>query len=140
MGTQGEIYNVLGLKIPATKLDDRLYDVCGRKVSDWKYTGEKDFESGINQPDFENPKLSVRILGHDTSDYLMGRHFEGHALVGYAVANESYLNNATRLPSPEKIDGLKPILIQDIKLKLGFDAQIGDLEVFLVFDWLQGED
>ncbi len=90
MGTQGEIYNVLGLKIPATKLEDRLYDVCGKRVSDWKFNGDADFKSEIKYSLLDNPELSIRILGHSTSDWLMGRHFEGHALVGYAVANESY--------------------------------------------------
>ena len=55
MGTQGEIYNVLGLKILATQLEDRLYDVCGKRVSDWKFEGEKDFESFIKYPDLDNP-------------------------------------------------------------------------------------
>jgi len=140
MGIQGEIYNVLGLKIPATKLEDRLYDVCGKRVSDWKFKGEKDFESGIEYPNLDNPKFSIRILGHDVSDDLMGRHFEGHALVGYAVANESYESHATVLPPREKIEALKPRLVEEIKEKLGYDAQVGDLEVFLLFHWLQGSD
>ncbi|MEK6905522.1 MAG: hypothetical protein AABX24_03920 [Nanoarchaeota archaeon] len=140
MGIQGEIYNVLGLKIPATRLEDRLYDVCGKRVSDWKFKGEKDFESCIKYPDLDNPELSIRIMGHNASDDLMGRHFERNALVGYAIANESYQDNATALPPQRKIDALKPRLVKEIKEKLGYDAQVGDLEIFLVFDWLQGSD
>ena len=82
--------------------------------------------------------LVMRILGHSSADWLKGRHFQGEALVGYVVANESYLDSATQLPQRGVIDGLKPRLVRDLKDQLGYEAKPEQLEVYLMFDWIQG--
>lgn len=139
MGRQGEIYNVLGLILPAKVVkENRLYEVSGRTVStDEDEPADFNFGGLIGNRGIENPILSIRILGFNHS-YYKGRYFKGEALVGYAIANEGYLDNATELPPPEEIERLKPRLAEDINRRLGRSTAPDELKLYLVFDVLPG--
>ncbi len=143
MGTQGEIYNILGLKLPAEIVEkDKLYRVNGKTVAaDECQEADADFVNVIPtvQVDLEHPNLVMRILGHNSANWLKGEHFQGEALVGYVVANESYLAMATQLPHRNVIEGLKPRLVRDLKDQLGYEAKQEQLEIYLMFDWIQGQ-
>ena len=142
MGTQGEIYTVLGLKLPAKIIEkDKLYEVNGKTVSaDESNETLTDLINVIpTEPiDLTTPNLVVRILGHNNADWLKGRHFEGEALIGYVIANESYIDRATELPPHRSIEKLKPLLIKDIKKKFGYKARIDELKIYLLFDSING--
>ena len=140
MGTQGEIYNVLGLRMPAKVMrEDELYSINGKtvKASD-TLTCQTDLVNGIPTAsvDLENPAFIVRLLGYKNNE-LRGRDFESEALVGYVVANESYEGRSKVVPSQQILDVLKPRLIEDIRKKLGYDAKASELELHLMFDWAQ---
>ncbi|GEM_PF-3317590 len=148
MGTQGEIHNVLGITTPAELVEkDKLYRVNGRTVAaDRDLEGSADFDEGswLGGADLERPELKIRILGHTQG--MGSRHFgenlgdeTGQALVGYVIANESYLAHATKLPSPSQIDTLRPRLVEDIKERLGLQIKPSDLELYLVYDWDQAD-
>ncbi|MDP4012558.1 MAG: hypothetical protein Q8R00_03050 [Candidatus Nanoarchaeia archaeon] len=145
MGTQGEIYNVLGLKLSAEVVEeDKLYRVNGKLISTVgeipKFGADLVHGSvkGTADVDLENPLLGIWLMGY--GGYNKGRHFENEALVGYTVANESYINFAKKLPSFEILESLKPKLLEDIKTKLNFDAELNQLELYLLFDWINGFD
>jgi len=139
MGTQGEIYNLLGLKLPAETVEkDRLYRVNGKTVAaDEDHTEGTDFVNVIPTVavDLKNPNLVVRLLGYD--HVMKSHHFSGEALVGYVLANESYIASATPLPPNKKIDELRTKLVDDLRERLGYDTQPNQLEVFLMFDFKQ---
>jgi hypothetical protein len=148
MGTQGEIHNVLGIITPAILVErDRLYSVNGRTVSTSNYEGRADFIEGdlLGSVEKDNLVLRVRILGHTQG--MGSRHFsegdfegtKGNALIGYVVANEHYLASATKLLPQTEIDAMKPRLVRDIKDRLGLDVKERDLELYLVYDWDQGD-
>ena len=148
MGTQGEIHNVLGIITPAELVvRDRLYSVNGRTVSTGNYEEPADFTEGdwLGSVNESIPCLRIRILGHTQSRG--SRHFDsesfkgnkGNALVGYVIANESYWAHATKLPSQSKIDLMIPGLVINIKDRLGLDVKESDLELYLVYDWDQGD-
>lgn len=88
--------------------------------------------------DLVNPKLTVTLLGY--GGYYKGRHFTGEALVGYTIANESYVCMAQQLPPLAEIERLRPKLVRDLKTKLDFTADPSQLGLFLLFGWIQGED
>lgn len=153
MGTQGEIYNIYGIVHPAeihsrNGKDDRghdspvVYAVNGKLVSHDEEAEDIDIEAGV----FDNlhsskrgsPELSVRILGHDTGEMAMGsRHFDGKALIGYVVGNESYTSKASPLLPLKDIQALAPKLVKDIKATFGIEARESDLQLFLLYDWQQ---
>ena len=146
MGTQGEIYNVLGIKVPAKVIKkDKTYKVLEKIVAGDDEVGDKaDFIQGIptQEINLESPELVVRILGHDLE--MKGHHFGtalgdriGEALIGYPIANESYIARATELPTTHIIEGLKPRLIQDIKKQFEYSVKETDLKLYLVYDFRQ---
>jgi hypothetical protein len=141
MGSQGEIYNILGLKLPAEIVEkDKIYLVNGKTIAaDEDQETDTDFVNVIPTApvDLKNPNLVTRILGHSYEDWLKGEHFRGQALVGYVVANEHYLDCATQLPQRDIIEGLRPRLIKDLKEKLDYDAKPDQLELYLMFDLIQ---
>lgn len=140
MGVQGEIYNILGLELPAECVEkDRIYRVNGKTVNTDPMSDSKtDFEEGVPTEgiNLKKPSLVIRLLGYTDFLDMKGDGFEGKALVGYALANESYLARATELPKQEEIERLKPRLIKDISAKLGYTAKESDLKIYLLFDSL----
>lgn len=146
MGCQGEICNVLGLKLPASELKkDKLYSVNGKTVATVEeYRGRADFFHGTNAQlggldvDLKDPFFNVWLLGYGGD--LKGRHFQREALVGYTIADECYIHRATALPSFEVINKLKSRLVKDLKKRLDLDVELSRLEVFLLFDYMQGYD
>lgn len=165
MGTQGEIYVVYGLNVDAEfisapngkECNPVLYKVGSRAFCDDEdlingaeaildklaydglhYMGIHSKGYGALDPDKQ--ELSVRVLGHsgEHSGNMGSRHFDGKALVGYAVSNASYMNGAEPVASIEKIQAVTPRLIADIEEKLGLIVRESDLGLHLVFDWLQG--
>lgn len=139
MGTQGEVYNILGLKFPVeTVKKDELYRVNGKTIAaDVNQGPDVDLVNVIPTVavDLENPNLIVRLLGYDYE--MKSHHFKDEALVGYVLANESYVANATALPPARKIDELRNRLVTDIHKKLGYKTQPNQLEIFLMFDFTQ---
>lgn len=145
MGTQGEIFNVLGVIFSADEVKQGLlYSVHGKIVStseDFSPEDHVDFFDGFTgaeQPyDFKHPELRIKIL--NVNEFEKERKikcFDGRALVGYALANESYAAHAKSVPMYE-VNKLKPKLVQDITLKLGFAVKESDLGVFLLFEFSQ---
>lgn len=138
MGTQGEIYNILGIKVPVEELDDSaLYKVGNKTVwVDAKYYGKADIEDGFGaKSNIIKPELHVKILG---VDHELGKLSEDiEALMGYAIANESYIAKATALPKQEEIEKLKPQLVKDIKARFGLNIKLSDLEIFLLYEFAQ---
>lgn len=146
MGCQGEIYNVYGITVPAkiheikgpSDWDDPIiYDINGRLVASGDAMGVA-FWAGIptSAVDLANPKLAIRILGHTLDQG--SRHFTGEALLGYVVANESYLGRATPLPTGAEIVALAPKLISKLSEAFGLEIGNKDLKMFLIFDSLNG--
>lgn len=156
MGCQGEIYNVYGIVVDA-KFHCRgqggsagwdnpvVYEINGKLVSPDDDEAEKLLESRnevLDQYAFiptcgaalEDPKLITRIIGHDRD--MGSRHFKGKALIGYVVANESYLNGVTEVP--KDYEKLSRKLIKDIKEDYGIAVKKEDLRLHLVFDSLNG--
>ena len=135
---------MLGLKVTAQVVEEgKQYSVHGKTVStDVSTQDTADFVNGIGtlHPDIEDPTLMVRILGHNDHKEVKGRHFEGEALVGYLIANESYIDQATSLPSLERIAQLTPRLLKDLKEKLNLTVNPEQVGLYLLFDWLQGWD
>ena len=139
MGCQGEIYNILGVELPARLIrKDKPYEVNGKKIApDEDFDGEYDLMNVIptKAVDLKNPELIVRILGHN-AEYGSG-NFKGKALAGYVIANESYEDSAVRLPSMSIIESLKPRLIKDLREQFNYESKESDLEIFLMFDFSQ---
>lgn len=139
MGTQGEIYVVLGLELPVEGTEDsEIYLLNGKKVLvGYNEDKKHDILGGfLNMTGIKKPELQVRILNYD-NEYGEVGEFKGKALVGYPLANESYVASATRVPGNEVIEGLKPKLLSDLKDRLGVDAKLSDLELFLLYDFAQ---
>lgn len=145
MGCQGEIYNVYGIVVSA-KVKSRngtqdgwdrpvVYEINGKLVSH-EDVENIDFPAGLYF-NLDNPKLGIRILGHDPCD-MGSRHFKNQALLGYVVANECYLNSAEALPEISKIESWKPKLIEDIKKSFGISVDEKEIKLFLLFDSLNG--
>lgn len=137
MGTQGEIYSVLGLKLPAKEVSKKgIYDVGGKRVAiDDMVDEPHDFVHGINY-EKGRAELSFYLLGFDSSFGMGPRHFQNEALVGYAIANESYMNSATKLPDLEKIESLREKLAMDLYQKLDMYVELNDLGLYLLFDFI----
>jgi len=153
MGCQGEIYNIYGITIPAkihqkSKKSNEGWDTpviykidpdgLGKLVSHDEGVDEYvDYHAGVNGDLMvEGNPLVVRVLGHDHD--MGSRHFKQEALVGYVVANESYVNGATALPDLTKIKALAPRLIAELKEKYGLTVAKDELKLFLLFDYLNG--
>jgi len=133
MGSQGHVSNIMGI-ITSAKLTDKenVYTVNGKTVGMDGQRGAE-FEGGVMSVDMNSPNLSIRILGHTTS--MGSRHFEKKALVGYAFASEYYWANATELPSQEIIDGLKPLLVNELKEKLSLEVTVEQLKNYLLYNY-----
>jgi len=156
MGTQGEIYAVYGAVVeasvgyqPGKDQNPVIYLINGHGVCDDedgavsvldKLAFEVDAYNGITsyygESDLKDPKLCVRVLGHTSS--MGSRHFDGKALVGYVVCNESYMASASPCPPMDKIKALGKRLVDEIREKLGLDIDTNELRLHLMFDWLQG--
>ena len=146
MGTQGEIYNMLGIKVVARVIrKDKTYKVLEKIVAgDDDVEDKHDFFEGIPTQaiNLESPELVVRIIGHDFK--MKGHHFgsalggiTGEALIGYPIANQSYIASATELPPSHIIEGLKPCLVNDIKKQWGYSVKENKLKLYLVYDFAQ---
>jgi hypothetical protein len=143
MGIQGHVYNVLGLELEAkVEEEDALYTVEGKTV----FNPCPDHPGNIRDKssDFINDVMSVypdrselSILLQGVGGHYKGRHFNGRALVGYAVAQENNFYSSTELPSPEIIERLKPGLIVEIKEKLGLEVDPDNLRLYLHWDTCQ---
>jgi adenylate cyclase class IV len=142
MGTSGEIYNVLGVEVPAKVVKkDEVYQINGKTVAaNEDIADATDFVNVIPTQDIDlrDPTLVVRILGHSKTDLLKGRHFKGKAIVGYPIANESYIDKATRLPEEDQIEALKPRLKAELKERLDLEVELDQIGTYLVFDWING--
>lgn len=128
MGCQGEIYNIYGIIVPASLEDEETgtYKINGHTI-----------EANLTVDlDLKNPKLAIRVLGHDMN--LGSRHFKGKALVGYIVANESYLNSASPLPEMSIIKSFRLNLHRDIDKKLGLKVDPEEFKLYLLFDYING--
>jgi len=160
MGCQGEIYTIYGAQVDAEVLYEKAPDTCPviygingrgftRDLEEVNVLDKLAFEVsecyvaglGYGAADLsEALELSIRFLGHSPS-YSMGmgsRHFEGKALVGFAVCNESYLDKASALPPLGQIMELGPRLIEAIKEKTGLELKEKDLGLHLLFDSING--
>lgn len=144
MGCQGEIYNVLGVEVPAKihrkKGENVWYNINGFVVGD-DYEDDYDFYNGIptncyGASDFKKLELVTRVIGH--SSWMGDRHFEDKALVGVVVCNEAYIDRAAELPPMDQIEAVKPRVVKLINEKLSLDIKEEDLKLFLVFDSLNG--
>lgn len=156
MGCQGEIYNVYGIVVDAefhcrgqgnsAGWDNPVvYKVNGKLVSPDEDGAEELLESRnevldhhalipTRGVDLENPELVTRIIGHDRE--MGSRHFKKKALIGYVVANESYINGVSEVA--EGYEKLSTRLIKDIKEDYGIAVKKKDLKLHLVFDSLNG--
>lgn len=138
MGCQGEIYNIYGVIVDSKiekhhQANSVVYSVNGHTVcSDRNEISE--FYGGI--PSIDKKELCIRILGH--SSWMGSLHFNGKALVGYVVANESYIDGSTVLPAMESIEALRPKLLKDIHKKLGLTVNKEDVKLHLLFDSING--
>lgn len=141
MGSQGSIYNVLGVVTDATEVDPhKLFTINGKTVATGEeYYDKTDFDHGIIARDIKDiiadqrAKLDIRILGFTESRG--SRHFKGKALVGYAIAGEYYWGSATELPSNETIDALRQQLVTEIKAQLDLDVTAEQIGVHLLYDF-----
>lgn len=154
MGCQGEIYCVLGKRFPVTRVNkleelDRgdpqelLYRLNGRVISISEDRPKEEYQFLDGFAGFEIPKdlsgsvLGVKVLGvdHEIGDNTFGRPIE--ALVGYALANESYATHASPLPPMSEIAKLKPRLLEDIRSHLGLEVSLNELELHLLYEFAQ---
>ena len=164
MGTQGEMYVVYGVTVPAEVLwekghdqnpviykvgnkaycdDDEVVDGDEFILDKLAYEGMKHAGVGVKgygELDLDEQELCVRVLGHSGKHGgdMGSRHFESKALVGYPVCNAAYWNSAEPCPPMDKIKAIGPRLIADIKETLGLEIQESELRLHLLFDWLQG--
>jgi len=160
MGCQGEIYNVYGVQLDAEVLWEKspdqnpvIYGINGKaftdEVDDIEVLDRLAFEvseahlygPGYGAADLSKElKLSIRFMGHnDSSGMNMGsRHFNGKALVGFTVCNESYTDKASALPPLGQIMELGPRLIEMIKKELDVEVKESDLGLHLLFDFING--
>lgn len=150
MGCQGEIYNVYGIVTPAKIFKKNkpgregwdqpvIYEINGKKVSHDETNEKIDFHAGIPTAgvNLDKPELICKVLGHDTYD-MGSRHFKEEALIGYVVANESYINSATELPELSDIKSLQTSLIKEINEIFGIKVDKKAVKLFIVFDSLNG--
>jgi hypothetical protein len=138
MGTQGEIYNILGVKVPVKEKDKgALYEVGNKTVwVDSKYYGKADIEDGFGGlADITKPKLNVKILHVDHEFGIVGTNIE--ALIGYAIANESYIAHAKVLPNDNVIKKLKPKVVADIKSTFGLEVKLDNIKLYLLYEFAQ---
>jgi len=162
MGCQGEIYNILGVEVDAEvyhkgqKLQqgqfgfwpeeaeeeggrDLVYKINGRSFANDEGPEDVDGYNGVPTKYYgaiEKPEFIVNALGNS---YAMGcRHFKGKALVGYPVACEAYTSSAVPLPPTKQVEEWKPLLVKEIKEKLDIDVEESDLNLFLLFDFING--
>jgi len=155
MGCQGDIYAVYGVVVEA-KVDREegedinpvMYSINGHTVCDEDMNedyADAEFRNGVDGPgygaaDLTKPLgLTTRILGHSAEHTYMkmgSRHFDGDALVGYAVCDECYINGAAELPPMDDIAALGPKLVKEIKEKLGLEISLEQLRLHLLFDSL----
>lgn len=160
MGSQGEIFNILGIEIDTEcfvdgkKIDAgpdiwsndgedngdlALYKINGHTIASCMYKEDTEFDLSIPCNAYgpaKEPQFGITILGHS---YDMGsRHFHGKALVGYPVANEVYLNSAVKVTSVSTMEAWKPRLVQEIYEKLGLTITEQDVELHLLFDSING--
>ncbi len=152
MGTQAEIYAVLGKRFPVervdpnpqidrdpTKLSYRLHDKKISIMDDLReeYDFLDGFMSTSHPLNLIQPTLGVKVLNvdHESGDRNLGRNVE--ALVGYAVAHEIYATSATALPSMDTLLSLRPRLAQDIKSQFGLEVPLQELELHLLYEFSQ---
>jgi hypothetical protein len=160
MGCQGEIYNVYGVQLEAKVLWEKgkdqnpvIYGINGKG-----FTEDVDEIGVLDKLAFEvqeahlygdvygaadlgkKQKLSIRFMGHNSESGMnMGsRHFNGKALVGFTVCNESYTDKASALPPLGQIMELGPRLIEAIKEELDVEVKESDLGLHLLFDFING--
>ena len=154
MGTQGEIYAVLGKKFPVKRADKNpksddepdklLYRLNGKiiSISEDRPDTEFDILDGFGGTPylFDSQKLELRVKVLKV-DAKFGDRNESmkntEALVGYAVANESYVTRAKALPPISQILSLRLLLVQDIKNKLGIEVPLSELELHLLYEFSQ---
>lgn len=141
MGVQGEIYNILGLCLPAVAVvENKLYKVNGRTVcTDDTFKGKAEFEHGVPTIplDLANPTLVIRLNGYIHDDEVRGANFDENALVGYVIANTGYEGSWATLPPASTIDALVPRLMAEINGKFGYLAKPEEIKVSLLFDRVQ---
>ena len=164
MGCAGEIYVVYGVQVPASivwdpgKEDDDdpiIYCVNGHNVAtdEWKIDNYKEdhpdktipeiaFYTEFHGPGYgaaamDEAKLSITILGDDAMG-MGSRHFKERALVGFVVANECYLGDASACPPMDEIKAQGARLAREIGDKLGLDVLPSDFRLHLYFDSLNG--
>ncbi len=150
MGTQGEIYVVLGKRFLVKRVDPNpeisedpsklLYNLNDRIISISEDRPECHFLdgfTGIRPLNLKDPILGVKVLGvdHEYGDRNFNRPLV--ALVGYAVANESYSAHATVIPSIEEILPLRSRLVNDIEKQIGLTIPLTDLHLHLLFEFVQ---
>jgi hypothetical protein len=154
MGIQGNIFYVLGLELPVEELEGtaepitgipnsriNLFSLNGRKISfsEDRDRNSYDFLDGFVGAvvSVENPVLGVKIQSvlHDYGKVgNMTNKNSGVALVGYALAEESYAADWTVVPDADKTDRLKDRLVVDLTEKIGLDIERGQLGYHLLFD------
>ncbi|MBX4196163.1 hypothetical protein KW805_01075 [Candidatus Pacearchaeota archaeon] len=152
MGTQGEIYVVLGKRFPIERIDSNpkidkepihlLYRLNNkiitiREDNPNKYQFLDGFMAMSNSINLDSPILGVKVLGVDSElgELNAGKPLE--ALVGYAVANESYVTNAKALPPMNILSSLKSKLASDITSQIGLAVPLEDLELHLLYEFSQ---
>lgn len=153
MGTQGEIYVVLGKIFPVIRADTDpspqddpaklLYGLNGKTISitQDRSKEEYDFLNGFHDTpyhaDITSPILGVNVLKVDAE--LGDRNLDStpEALVGYGIANESYAGHAKALPPMEQIIALRPRLAEDMRAQFGLEVPLNELELHLLYEWSQ---
>lgn len=152
MGTQGEIYLVLGKRFqvervnPDEELDDKpqelLYQLNGNiiSISEDRPSSEYNFLDGFihTKVDITRPQLGVKVIGvdHEYGDRDSNVPIR-EALVGYALANESYSANASPAPPLDKVLALREKVAADITKKLGLQSNAKDMGLHLLYEFSQ---
>jgi hypothetical protein len=166
VGCQGDVYVVYGVQIPASIVWEHkkgrdgedsavIYCVNGHNVAtdEWKIEHYQDehpdekiptiaFYTEFHGPGYganamDTAKLSISILG-DNALGMGTHHFKEKALIGYVVANECYVGEASECPRMNEIEAQTKRLIADIRDKLKLSVQPSDLRLHLYFDSLNG--
>lgn len=145
MGSQGEVYNILGVKVPVTFKEEPAKTEYGnyKQNSECSFNlngftigwgDDADYSCWMNfsygKADLSKElSLVTPILGYCPEYGLIGEGDE--AVVGIVLAAEIYAGGEQELPSFKEIETVKPRVVQLIKEKLKIDTTEEDLQLYL---------
>ena len=147
MGCQGEIYNVLGIKLSEDqfewheKEEGDVFEVNG--VSIGRITSDVDIWEGMkscyNVPDLsQDLELSVSITDGQYCREFFDAYGDPSVLIGIVLAHEIYSFKESELPPIEDIEKCKPRVCELINntFKLGLRPE--ELKIYLYWESVNG--